>query len=63
MNRLLESLQVGDEVRWNDPDDDLCTRTLTIATIRFHDADSDDPIVCITEPDGAYLECFRSELS
>jgi len=52
------SLQPGDEVTWNDPDDGACTRTLTIRSIEYR-----PDMVQITDTDGGYLECFLEELS
>jgi hypothetical protein len=60
----VRKLQAGDEVFWTDPDDDLCSRHYTIQYIEYIDSVNDDSIVvCITDYNGSYLECFASELS
>ena len=51
-------LQPGDDVFWNDPDDDLASRWYFIEEI-----DIEDGVVRITDVDGSYLECYASELS
>lgn len=51
-------LQFGDEVRWNDPDNDLCSRVLEIRTIKIR-----GNIVTIYSVGGDYLECYAEELS
>lgn len=56
--KQVEDLHYGDEVRWTDPDDDTCSRTITISNIRVN-----GEIVCIIDDDGNYLECFADELS
>lgn len=58
--KLAEILELhdGDEVTWNDPDDGLCSRVLTILTIEVN-----GDVVCIVDRDGNYLECLPSELS
>jgi len=52
-------LEHGDEVKWNDPDDDACSRFIVIRTIEVREND----IVVIHGKDGSYLECFCEELS
>ncbi|MHC4121679.1 MAG: hypothetical protein ACYSWO_29755 [Planctomycetota bacterium] len=54
----LASLQPGDEVYWDDPDNGTCSRTIVIADITVN-----GEIVSITGQDGSELECFASELS
>jgi hypothetical protein len=57
----VEKLHPGDEVYWNDPDDDpetSCSRVYKILTIQVF-----DEMVVITEADGSHLECFAKELS
>ena len=54
----IKQLHSGDEVTWNDPDDGICTRTLTIQSIKIK-----GEVVCITDSEGQYLECLSSELS
>lgn len=64
-------LAPGDEVFWNDPDDGVCSRTLTIRMIAVLSADEEDfdseldadAIVLIDAADGSSLECFAHELS
>lgn len=50
-------LQSGDSVYWNDPDEGACSRVLEIASIEVH-----GDVVCITEPDGTYIETYCWEL-
>lgn len=56
--RYAEQLKVGDQVYWNDPDEEKCSRHYTIQTIEF----LGDGCVSITDKDGSHLECFVSEL-
>ena len=51
-------LKPGDEVFWTDPDAGICSRPLVISEIELK-----EDIVCITDKDGGYLECFSEELS
>jgi len=53
-------LRPGDQVYWNDPDNDACSRYYTIATI---EVDMHSGMVKISEKDGSYLECWARELS
>ena len=53
-----KELRPGDHVRWNDPDEGVCSRNMTLASI-FVSGD----VVQITDTDGDYLECFAEELS
>lgn len=57
----VKKLKAGDEVRWNDPDNGLCSKTIKIATIKVRPCF--DFTVIITGDDGSYLECFAFELS
>lgn len=56
-------LQSGDEIYWNDSDEDSCSRIYKINTIECIDSGDEDPIVLITEQDGSVLQCYASELS
>ena len=58
----VKALRPGDEVYWNDPDGDLCSRVYKIASIGTLD-DEDDPPVIIRDVHGSVLECFAHELS
>jgi len=51
-------LHPGDQVTWNDPDDDACSRTIIIGTIEY----VADDTVKITDRDGSELECPITEL-
>jgi len=51
-------LRIGDEVYWNDPDDDICSRYYNIAKIEILGND----IVHLVDKDGSELSCFISEL-
>jgi hypothetical protein len=53
-----KQLQFGDEVYWNDPDNGLCSRSITIREVRIV-----GNMLCIYGVDGYYLECFPKELS
>lgn len=59
------NLQPHDEVRWTDPDDEMCSRVYKILNIEHYGPHlyEDDPVVKITDISGDYLECFASELS
>jgi len=57
-SRMIRNLKNGDEVTWTDPDNGTCTKTITIHEIHIKSG-----IVCITDTNGDYLECFASELS
>lgn len=59
----LSNLHTGDEVFWNDPDDGVCSRHYTIASIQIINPEDSDPVARIVDQDGAVLECFASELS
>jgi hypothetical protein len=54
----VKKLHAGDEVRRTDPDDGICSRTLTIGSIEFR-----DEVVIITDQEGSLVECFAHELS
>ena len=54
----VKRLHPGDEVYWNDPDDGICSRVYTIASIVVN-----GKVVSITDVDGSVLECFAEELS
>jgi hypothetical protein len=51
-------LHRGDEVTWNDLDNGICTRTLTILEIQWQ-----NDIATITDTEGNELQAFASELS
>lgn len=53
-----ESLKAGDQVYWADPDDDACSRVITIDYIEVK-----GDFVCIVEGDGSVVEAFPHELS
>ena len=57
MKKWLRNLQNGDKVYWTDPDNDLCSRTLTISTIEWV-----GEVGRITDINGDYLEVFSHEL-
>jgi len=54
----VKALKPGDNVYWQDPDDGLCSRTLTIRTI---DASRDDFVV-IEDTEGDELWATPAEL-
>jgi len=54
----VKKLKSGDEVHWKDPDEGLCSRTLTIGSIKVT-----GDIVRILDTEGDYLECLAKELS
>jgi len=54
-------LQNGDEVKWNDPDNGLCSRVLKIAHIELGGI-GNGSIANITTEDGDYIEVFANEL-
>jgi hypothetical protein len=55
----VKTLKPDDEVRWNDPDNDACSRTLVIKKIRRFS----DGRISIVDTKGNYLECFARELT
>jgi hypothetical protein len=63
----VRTLQNGDEVYWNDPEEGLTSRHITIQSIKVLAPDDGeeygDEIVCIQSVDGDELECFAHELS
>ena len=56
----VKQLHNGDEVFWSDPDDGICSRTITIQSIKI---DAPNEIISIYGNDGDYLQCFAHELS
>lgn len=56
--RQAQQLHSRDQVFWNDPDGGLCSRQLTILTIRL-----EGNVAFIQDLDGSNLQCFVSELS
>ena len=58
MNRTeTQSLSAGDQVKWNDPDGDECSRVLTIQSVK-HCGEH----LVIVDTDGNELHCFADEL-
>jgi len=51
-------LDSGFKVFWEDPDEGKCSRYYTISKIEIKGT-----ILCITDIDGSYIECFAHELS
>ncbi len=58
LDKWKRGLHAGDQVTWNDPDDGLCTKTITISSIEIV-----GDVAKITDTNGDYLECLLSELS
>ena len=58
MSTWRRNLHPGDEVTWVDPDEGKCSRTGTIAQIKFKPDDS----AWIMFTDGHEIECFLNEL-
>jgi len=58
------NLHPGDEVRWNDPDEDVCSRDVVVLSVEYH-GEIGDPecIIRLTAADGWFVECFAGELS
>jgi hypothetical protein len=54
----VSQLRNGDEVRWTDPDDGVCSRILKIHSISVN-----GDVVTICDVDGNVLQCFAHELS
>lgn len=60
----VQELHNGDEVFWNDPDEDSeCSRYITIQTIEVESEEEGNGIIRISGTDGSCLECFAHELS
>lgn len=55
---LAKKLHTGDEIRWNDPDEDACSRDIVISEIVVK-----GDVVQITDREGNYLECLAGEIS
>lgn len=53
-------LHKGDQIRWNDPDNDLCSRVITIGSIEYNE---DTDIIRIIDIDGGIVDAFNEELS
>jgi len=53
----INKLHNGDQIFWKDPDNN-CSRYYTIRNIFIK-----ENIICITDIDGSYLECFAHELN
>lgn len=56
---MVLKLSPGDEVYWNDPDEGLCSRVLTIDKIWVED---EGQTVTIRDIDGYEVDCFAGEL-
>ena len=56
--RQVQQLRPGDQVHWDDPDNGLCSKTITIQEI-----EATGDIVHITDISGGELECYAKELS
>ena len=54
-----KQLHSGDEITWNDPDDDLCSRSFIIGSIKY----LSNGAFYIVDTNGSGVECFASELS
>jgi hypothetical protein len=54
----VKQLHNGDEVFWNDPDDGLTSRSITIQSIKVQ-----GEVVSIFGQDGDELECYAHELN
>jgi len=54
----VKRLQTGDEVHWEDPDNSLTTRYVTVQKIKIS-----GEVISITDINGDNLECFAHELS
>jgi len=54
----INKLHNGDQIFWKDPDNNNCSRYYTIRNIFIK-----GNIICITDIDGSYLECFAHELN
>ena len=57
----VRQLHAGDQVKWNDPDDGICTKVIDIVAIFYPITTSD--VIKIWGKDGSYLECYAKELS
>jgi hypothetical protein len=57
ISKKTKKLGCGDEIYWEDPDDGICSRFITIQNISLA-----GEAVCIKGKDGSYLECFPHEL-
>lgn len=51
-------LRPGDEVKWNDPDDGICSRTIRIQSMMWTGPDS----IMLTDSDGDDIEVWITEL-
>ncbi len=58
LREATETLMPGAVVRWNDPDNDECSRTVVVSEARIR---SDETLVIMCH-DGTTLECLPSEL-
>jgi hypothetical protein len=55
----IKQLRAGDEVYWNDPDNDLCSRYLIVDSYEIFE---DLGVVVITDIDGDVVSAFFGEL-
>lgn len=65
-SKQVRSLQSGNVVHWNDPDNGICSRTLKIKTIEVmedEEENDEDHVLSIIDEDGSELDCLASELS
>ena len=53
----IKKLHSGDEIFWNDPDDGLTSRYITIQSIKIT-----GDVIAIYGKDGDELECFAHEI-
>ena len=53
------NLHEGDQVKWNDPDNGICSRLFTILSLRWTGPDT----LLITDVSGDESEVFISELT
>jgi hypothetical protein len=60
----VRKLDVGDEVRWNDPDNALCSGVYRVQEIVTPTCrvDTEDSVLVVTDGDGHCAEVFASEL-
>jgi hypothetical protein len=56
-NKQIDKLKPGDQVFWNDPDDNICSRAFQIKTIK-----KTGDVIKIVGADGSSVECLAKEL-
>lgn len=61
----LLTLQIGDEAFWNDPDDGLCSKNVTVVDFLCDDGCRTDPnaVLVVRDEFGCDMEVFLEELS